>query len=108
MKNSTLAAGGLFLAAITCIAAITVPFARGGQEPAVATTWEYKVVGMVDMHESTLDYLKGALTAEGGPIGKAKAADEQMAQKTEDLLNELGAEGWELVHYTRTSLIMKR
>lgn len=70
-------------------------------------TFEYKAVGMVDMHGDALDYLKGAL-GEDGLLGKAKKADEQWAKKTEDLCNELGAEGWELAHATGSMMIFKR
>ena len=73
------------------------------------TSIEYKMVPMSDIHASTLDYLKGALgESQGGILGLAKAADDQLAKKTEDLLNELGAEGWELLHYSKTSMILMR
>ncbi len=73
------------------------------------TSIEYKMVPMSDIHSSTLEYLKDALgESEGGILGLAKAADDQLAKKTEDLLNELGAEGWELLHYSKTSLILMR
>lgn len=71
--------------------------------------WEYKVVGMADLHSSTLDYLKSALDRdEGGFLGMAKAADEELAQQTEDVLNEYGAEGWELLEISGVSAIFKR
>lgn len=72
------------------------------------TRWEYKVVGMVDRHGSTLSYLKRAIEGERNPLEIAKGVDEQVAQKTEDLLNELGAEGWELQHFAEWALILKR
>lgn len=83
--------------------------AAEGTVAAAGTRWEYRVVGLTDLHSSTLDYLKGALTEkEGGLLGLAKAADDQLAAKTQDLLNSLGAEGWELIHYSSTSLILMR
>ena len=33
---------------------------------------------------------------------------QKLAKKTEDLLNEHGAEGWEFVSLSATSLILKR
>ncbi|MCP3915332.1 MAG: hypothetical protein GY711_07235 [bacterium] len=66
--------------------------------------WEYRVVGIAELHGKGLEYLKKALDdAQGseslmeGLLGVAKGADEQLAKKSEDLLNSLGAEGWELV-----------
>lgn len=75
---------------------------------ASSPAWDYKVVGIAGLHGSTLDYLKEALTGEDGLLDKALAADEQMARKTEDLLDGLGAEGWDLVHITSTQVILKR
>jgi hypothetical protein len=91
--------------------ALALPLTRAGQEPAPGPAlqrWDYKVVGLGELHGSTLDYLKGALTEDGGLLDKVKAADDQLARKTEDLLDELGAEGWELLHYSKTSLILMR
>ena len=59
-------------------------------------------------HGSTLTYLKQAIGGERNPLEIAKGVDEQVAQKTEDLLNELGAEGWELEHFAEWALILKR
>lgn len=110
MKHATLALLGL---ALTLVA---VPLARASQEPASPSPppsphdvprWEYEVVGLVELHGTTLDYLKEALEGEG-LLGKARKADEQLARKTEDLLDELGAEGWELVHVDSSSMILKR
>ena len=72
------------------------------------TRWEYKVVGMVERHGSTLSYLRRALDGDTNPLDLAKGVDEQVALKTEDLLNELGAEGWELEHFADWALILKR
>ena len=100
------------LALAILVAAFAAPLAWSAlaqEATSAATTLEYKVVPMSDIHSSTLDYLKGALgESEGGILGLAKAADDQLAKKTEDLLNELGAEGWELLHYSKTSLILMR
>ena len=72
------------------------------------TAWEYKVVGIAGLHGSTLDYLKEALKGDEGLLDKALATDEQLARKTEDLLDGFGAEGWDLVHITSTQMILKR
>jgi len=70
---------------------------------------EYKVVPMSDIHARTLDYvLESQEENEGGILGLFKSVDDQLAKKTEDLLNEMGAEGWELLHYSKTSLILMR
>lgn len=72
------------------------------------TRWEYRVVSMIERHGSTLTYLKQAIGGERNPLEIAKGVDEQVAQKTEDLLNELGADGWELEHFADWALIFKR
>ncbi len=108
MKHFTLA----LLAVVFALGLAWNALAQEASSTAAAAathTVEYKVVPMSDIHSSTLDYLKGALgESEGGILGLAKAADDQLAKKTEDLLNELGAEGWELLHYSKTSLILMR
>ena len=76
---------------------------------ATADAIEYKVVPMSDIHARTLDYvLDSQEENEGGILGLFKSVDDQLAKKTEDLLNEMGAEGWELLHYSKTSLILMR
>lgn len=72
--------------------------------------WEYKIVSMAEIHGSTLDYLKDALdnARNGSLFDKAVEADVQLGQKTEDLLNVLGEEGWDLVEYGSTMIILKR
>ncbi len=90
----------------------------GGQDPdatADHVRWEYKVVGLTEIHGRALEYLGQAL--EGGDedaglyeglLGLAKRADDKLAQKNEDLLNELGSEGWELIDYHVRHMILKR
>lgn len=80
------------------------------QEPAPAPgfAWEYKVVGLVDRHEKVLSYLKRAVEDGEGLLGVAREVDAELAQKTEDLLNELGADGWELIQVDATGLVLKR
>jgi len=104
MKLNKILAGGLVLAVLAA------PLAFSTQQPAATAhaTWEYKVVGLTEMHKSALDYLTGAWKEKGTIAEKLKATDEQMAQKTEDLLNELGAEGWELLHHSNTVMVLKR
>ncbi len=102
------------VAALLVAALVALPTALGlAQEPLdppiTPPRWEYRVVGIVELHGSTLDYLKDALEEhEGGIVGFSKALDAQLHQKTEDLLNELGAEGWELIQIDSTSVVLKR
>lgn len=103
MKHLAIAAVGLLLAASL------VPAARAVQEPAPAGgAWEYKVVGLDELHNTTLEHLKDAIKKKGGLLDRAKAPLDGLAEKSEAMLNELGAEGWELVHYSNTSMILKR
>ena len=81
-------------------------------EPSIEpTTWEYKVVGLAEIHSKTLEYLKEAWEGDDGTSGLLSLpgrADAKMAQKREDILNELGREGWELVDHDVHTLILKR
>ena len=77
-------------------------------DPPSNTAWAYRVVDIAGLHGSTLDFLKEALTGEEGLLEKALATDEQLARKTEDLLDGFGADGWDLVHITTTQMILKR
>ncbi len=70
--------------------------------------WEYRVVGLEDLHDTTLSHLREALEEKGSLLERALAPLKGYSKKTEDLLNELGQEGWELVHYSQTSMILKR
>ena len=83
--------------------------------------WEYEVVGLTDIYGSTLDYLKGAVGGEEeaaeqdpapgplrGLLGFGKKVDDQLVAKTRDLLNQYGAQGWELVEYRENVLVFKR
>lgn len=72
------------------------------------TAWEYKVVTMAERHGDAMDYLKRAFEDGGNPLGMAARVDEQIAQKTQDLLNEHGQDGWELEHFADWALIFKR
>ena len=105
MKHLALAALGLLLAASL------VPHARAIQDPvpdAAPGRWEYKVVGLDELHDSTLEHLKEAIKQGGGLLDRAKAPLDGLAEKSEAMLNELGAEGWDLVHYSNTSMVLKR
>jgi len=101
MKHLAIAAVGLLLAASL------VPRARAVQDPA-REAWEYKVVGLDELHDSTLEHLKEAIKQGGGLLDRAKAPLDGLAEKSEAMLNELGTEGWDLVHYSNTSMVLKR
>ena len=110
MKNLTLGIAAFALAAPLAWSALQEPSSEYS-----GPLWEYKVVGMTEIHGRSLDYLMDALEGgdedEGlaqGLMRLAKRADDQMAKKSEDLLNELGREGWELVESEVKHLILKR
>lgn len=106
--------------AVVCLAALAgLTFSQGngsaapsGQDVQLTsparTAWEYKVVSMVERHGDAMDYLKRAFEDGGNPLGMAAKVDEQLAQKTQDLLNEHGQDGWELEHFADWALIFKR
>ncbi len=118
MKNPLLPVAFVALVALVSSLAGSAPRGVGGQDPdgsAGHVRWEYKVVGLTEVHGRALEYLGRAL--EGGDedaglyeglLGLAKRADDKLAQKNEDLLNELGGEGWELVDYHVRHMIFKR
>ena len=94
---------------VAALLALAAPFALARQEVSPPSDlWEYRAVGVSELYGSTLEYLKGAIGKAEGILGAAKAADDQLVAKTQDLLNELGAEGWELAHYSNNMVIMKR
>ncbi len=102
----------LVLAILVSAFAVPLAWSALAQEVSPATTpptFEYKVVPMSEIHGRTLAYLKEAPSeSKGGILGLFKSLDDQLAKKTEDHLNELGAEGWELLHKSNTSLILMR
>lgn len=95
--------------ALAALVAWSLSLVPSQEAPAPAPpAWEYKVVGLVDRHGKTLDYLKRAVDEGRGVLGVAREVDAEIARKTEDLLNELGAEGWKLAHLSETALILER
>ena len=108
----------LLLIACLILALAGSAWARNAQDapsqleatPTNTTNWEYKVVGLLEIHGNTLNYLEGILdNAERSLKGLAEATEAQLTAKTEDLLNQLGKDGWELEHYDpKRSMIFKR
>ncbi|MDA1265236.1 MAG: hypothetical protein O2816_09185 [Planctomycetota bacterium] len=105
MKHLSYALCGLVLAALAL--PLAKAQAAAPQDPA-PSAWEYKVVGVTDIHGSTLGNLKDAVTKGTGVLDKLKSTDEELAQSIEDVLNEHGQDGWEMIHATKATLIFKR
>lgn len=82
------------------------------EAPPGTSHWEYKVIGLADIHGDSLDYVKRVLNDEKGKreslLSMVKNTDEQFAQKTEDVLNEWGQKGWELEWFSQKMIVFKR
>lgn len=76
-----------------------------------AVAWDYEVVGLTDLHAGALDtareILEGAKNA-SDLLEFGKKADDALVEKTEKVLDEMGAQGWELVVYRQNVLVFKR
>ena len=102
MKQLSYALCGLVLAAVA------LPFVGSTEPSPPATVWEYEVVGVTDIHGSTVGNLADAIKSGKGILDKAKSTDEELAQSIEDVLDTYGQDGWELVTATKAQLIFKR
>lgn len=108
---TTLALAAAFL--VLSSAPIAGSLAHAGVSPQEAEPvhqkWEYEVVGLSEIYGSTFDYLKDAFEGDKSDLLKlAKRTDDQLVAKTRDLLNEYGAQGWELAEYRENVLVFKR
>jgi len=85
------------------------PGAISVQRTAVA--WDYKVVGLTDIHAGALDTAKAILDEAKSAkdlLDFGKKTDAQLVEKTEKVLDEMGADGWELVEYRGNVMIFKK
>tara|TARA_R110002126_G_scaffold23750_20_gene83045 strand:+ start:23141 stop:23500 length:360 start_codon:yes stop_codon:yes gene_type:complete len=75
------------------------------------TTWDYKVVGLTDIHAGAIDTAKAILDEAKSAkdlLDFGKKTDAQLVEKTEKVLDEMGADGWELIEYRGNVMIFKK
>ena len=102
MKNLILGA----LVALPVSAAVVL--ALPAQEP---TRVAPEVVGLTDIHAGAIDTAKAILDEAKSAkdlLDFGKKTDAQLVEKTEKVLDEMGADGWELIEYRGNVMIFKK
>jgi hypothetical protein len=120
MKNLILAA--LVALPVSTVVVLALPSQDPAQDPPTSeadaisvmravTVWDYKVVGLTDIHAGALETAKAILDEAKSAkdlLDFGKKTDAQLVEKTETVLDELGAEGWELIEYRGNVMIFKK
>ena len=113
MKNLIL--GALVALPVSAAVVLAVPAqdATSSQSEAITvmrapTTWDYKVVGLTDIHAGAIDTAKAILDEAKSAKDFGKKTDAQLVEKTEKVLDEMGADGWELIEYRGNVMIFKK
>tara|TARA_R110002072_G_scaffold131578_12_gene271175 strand:+ start:2194 stop:2586 length:393 start_codon:yes stop_codon:yes gene_type:complete len=116
MKNLIL--GALVALPVSAAVVLAVPAqdATSSQSEAITvmrapTTWDYKVVGLTDIHAGAIDTAKAILDEAKSAkdlLDFGKKTDAQLVEKTEKVLDEMGADGWELIEYRGNVMIFKK